>query len=110
MDMAIVNAGNLPIYTDIPGDLLTLCENLIWDKDAEGTEKLLAYAQFYTKGEKKTPQTDEWRKNSVEERLEYSLVKGIDKYIQSDTEEARLNKQQYPQALNIIEGPLMKVL
>jgi 5-methyltetrahydrofolate--homocysteine methyltransferase len=45
MDMAIVNAGNLPIYTDIPGDLLTLCENLIWDKDAEGTEKLLAYAQ-----------------------------------------------------------------
>jgi 5-methyltetrahydrofolate--homocysteine methyltransferase len=66
------------------------------------------FDQFYTKGEKKTPQTDEWRKNSVEERLEYSLVKGIDKYIQSDTEEARLNKQQYPQALNIIEGPLMK--
>ena len=45
MDMGIVNAGNLPVYTDIPGDLVTLCENLIWDTDPEGTEKLLTYAQ-----------------------------------------------------------------
>ena len=45
MDMGIVNAGNLPVYTDIPSDLVTLCENLIWDTDPEGTEKLLTYAQ-----------------------------------------------------------------
>ena len=45
MDMGIVNAGNLPVYSDIPDDLVTLCENLVWDIDPEGTEKLLAYAQ-----------------------------------------------------------------
>lgn len=45
MDMGIVNAGNLPLYTDIPSDLLLLCENLLWDKDPNGTEKLLIYAQ-----------------------------------------------------------------
>ena len=45
MDMGIVNAGNLPVYSDIPEDLLTLCENILWDTDPNGTEKLLAYAQ-----------------------------------------------------------------
>ena len=45
MDMGIVNAGNLPVYNDIPEDLLTLCENILWDKDPDGTEKLLTYAQ-----------------------------------------------------------------
>jgi 5-methyltetrahydrofolate--homocysteine methyltransferase len=50
MDMGIVNAGNLPVYTDIDEDLLHLCENLLWDKDPDGTEKLLAYAQVSTAG------------------------------------------------------------
>lgn len=45
MDMAIVNAGNLPVYDDIHKDLLQLCEDLIWNKDPEATEKLLRYAQ-----------------------------------------------------------------
>ena len=45
MDMGIVNAGNLPVYTDIDETLLHLCENLLWDKDPDSTEKLLAYAQ-----------------------------------------------------------------
>jgi len=58
---------------------------------------------------KKDEKTDEWRLKPVEERIEYSLVKGIDKYIIEDTEEARINKEQYPRPLNIIEGPLMKV-
>ena len=44
MDMGIVNAGNLPVYDDIDKPLLLLCENLLWNKDPEGTEKLLAYA------------------------------------------------------------------
>ena len=48
MDMGIVNAGNLPVYSDIPKDLLTLCENLLWDKDPSATEKLLEYAQVVT--------------------------------------------------------------
>ena len=45
MDMGIVNAGSLPVYTDINETLLHLCENLLWDKDPDSTEKLLAYAQ-----------------------------------------------------------------
>ena len=47
MDMGIVNAGNLPIYDDIPKSLLELCENLLWNKDPNGTEKLLEYAQVH---------------------------------------------------------------
>lgn len=45
MDMGIVNAGNLPVYDDIPKDLLEMCENLLWNRDPNGTEKLLEYAQ-----------------------------------------------------------------
>lgn len=45
MDMGIVNAGNLPVYDDIDKDLLNLCENLLWNRDPDGTEKLLLYAQ-----------------------------------------------------------------
>lgn len=45
MDMGIVNAGNLPVYDDIGKELLEMCENLLWNKDSEGTEKLLTYAE-----------------------------------------------------------------
>ncbi|XP_018418795.1 PREDICTED: methionine synthase [Nanorana parkeri] len=107
MDMGIVNAGNLPVYDDIDKELLQLCENLIWNKHHEATEKLLKYAQTIGKGGKKVIQSDEWRHFTVEERLEYALVKGIDKHVIEDTEEARSNKQQYPRPLHIIEGPLM---
>uniref|UniRef100_A0A8C1N1D3 Methionine synthase n=1 Tax=Cyprinus carpio TaxID=7962 RepID=A0A8C1N1D3_CYPCA len=77
MDMGIVNAGNLLVYDDIDKELLLLCENIIWNRDPEATEKLLLYAQNNTKGGKKVIQTDEWRLGSVEERLEYALVKVI---------------------------------
>ncbi|XP_016856819.1 methionine synthase isoform X4 [Homo sapiens] len=107
MDMGIVNAGNLPVYDDIHKELLQLCEDLIWNKDPEATEKLLRYAQTQGTGGKKVIQTDEWRNGPVEERLEYALVKGIEKHIIEDTEEARLNQKKYPRPLNIIEGPLM---
>ncbi|XP_030124101.1 methionine synthase isoform X7 [Taeniopygia guttata] len=107
MDMGIVNAGNLPVYDDIHKELLQLCENLIWNKDPDATEKLLHYAQNHAQGGKKVVQTDEWRKGSVEERLEYALIKGIEKYVIADTEEARLKQEKYPRPLNVIEGPLM---
>uniref|UniRef100_A0A803V4A6 Methionine synthase n=1 Tax=Ficedula albicollis TaxID=59894 RepID=A0A803V4A6_FICAL len=107
MDMGIVNAGSLPVYDDIHKELLQLCENLIWNKDPDATEKLLHYAQNHAQGGKKVVQTDEWRKGSVEERLEYALIKGIEKYVTADTEEARLNQEKYPRPLNVIEGPLM---
>ncbi|XP_035261916.1 methionine synthase [Anguilla anguilla] len=107
MDMGIVNAGNLPVYDDIDKDLLQLCENLIMNRDPEATEKLLLYAQNNARGAKKVIQTDEWREGSVEDRLEYALIKGIEKYVVEDTEEARLHFDRYPRPLRIIEGPLM---
>ncbi|XP_036385114.1 methionine synthase [Megalops cyprinoides] len=107
MDMGIVNAGNLPVYDDIDKDLLQLCENLIWNRDPEATEKLLLYAQNNAKGGKKVVQTDEWRGGTVEERLEYALIKGIEKYVVEDTEEARAQADKYPRPLHVIEGPLM---
>ncbi|CAJ0940174.1 unnamed protein product [Ranitomeya imitator] len=130
MDMGIVNAGNLPVYDDIDKELLQLCEHLIWNKDPEATEKLLKYAQTTATGGKKVIQTDEWRSGSVEERLEYALVKAetyrkypwvlakvggqvitlpreLKKHVIEDTEEARANKERYPRPLHVIEGPLM---
>ncbi|XP_068162128.1 methionine synthase isoform X2 [Antennarius striatus] len=107
MDMGIVNAGNLPVYDDIEQQLLLLCENIIWNRDPEATEKLLAYAQNNVKGGKKVVQTDEWRETSVEERLEYALIKGIEKYVVEDVEECRSQVDRFPRPLHIIEGPLM---
>lgn len=107
MDMGIVNAGCLPVFDDIDHELLLLCESLLWSTDPEGTEKLLAYAEKTSSQVKIGDIEDEWRSKDVEERLKHSLVKGIDKYIEEDTEEARSNKERYPRALNVIEGPLM---
>ncbi|CAK6966771.1 methionine synthase [Scomber scombrus] len=107
MDMGIVNAGNLPVYDDIDKDLLLMCENLIWNRDTEATDKLLTYAQNNMKGGKKVVQTDEWREGNVEERLEYALVKGIEKYVVEDVEECRIQVDRYTRPLHIIEGPLM---
>lgn len=107
MDMGIVNAGNLPVYDDIDKQLLLLCENLIWNRDPEATEKLLTYAQSNFKEGKKVVQTDEWRHGSVEERLEYALIKGIDKYVVEDVEECRAQVERYIRPLHVIEGPLM---
>lgn len=107
--MGIVNAGSMPIYTDIPADLLKLCEDAVWNRDIEVTEKLLTYAETYGKGSGKAnaEQAEEWRTYDVSKRLAHSLVKGITKYIVEDTEEARLDFEQYPRPLNVIEGPLM---
>uniref|UniRef100_A0A3P9N267 Methionine synthase n=1 Tax=Poecilia reticulata TaxID=8081 RepID=A0A3P9N267_POERE len=107
MDMGIVNAGNLPVYDDIDKELLLLCESLIWNRDADATENLLAYAQNKGKGGKKVVQTDDWRKVCVEERLEYALIKGIEKYVVEDVEECQAQVERYRRPLHIIEGPLM---
>lgn len=108
MDMGIVNAGCLPVYDDIDRELLDLAESLLWNTDPEGTEKLLVYAEKHSTLAKTEGVVDDWRTKSVEERLKHSLVKGIDKFVVEDTEEARANTDLYPRPLNIIEGPLMK--
>ncbi|KAF9584884.1 hypothetical protein BGW38_004805 [Lunasporangiospora selenospora] len=107
MDMGIVNAGFLTVYDDIPKDLLQLCEDAVWNRDPEVTDKLLAYAAANAKGAKKEVETEEWRSRPVEERLSYALIKGIVKYIVEDTELARQDSVRYPRPLNVIEGPLM---
>ena len=107
LTMGIVNAGCLPLYTDIEPNLLEMCENIIWNKDPNGTEKLLEYAQKYGKSDKTVAEVEDWRKQSVEERLSHSIVKGVDSYVELDVEECRKNTSAYPRPLNIIEGPLM---
>ncbi|ETN76792.1 5-methyltetrahydrofolate--homocysteine methyltransferase [Necator americanus] len=107
MDMGIVNAGALPVYEDIPKDLLILIEDLLFNRDPDATEKMLVVAQDMKKEGKKAEKTEEWRNFSVEERLKYALVKGIDTHVVEDTEEARCMTDKYPRPLNVIERPLM---
>jgi 5-methyltetrahydrofolate--homocysteine methyltransferase len=106
MDMGIVNAGQLAIYEDIPLELRDAIEEVILARSPEATERLLALAEKY-RGEGGTVEKKEdraWRAWPVAKRLEHALVKGIDEFIEADTEEAR---QQVERPLYVIEGPLM---
>ena len=109
MDMGIVNAGQLVVYDQIDPELKTLCEDVILNKnndDNSATEKLIVFAETVKHKGQTTEEKgeQEWRKESVEERLKYALINGITEFIEADTEEARL---QYPRPLEVIEGPLM---
>src|SRR3972149_1638240 len=104
LDMGIVNAGQLEVYEEIPKNLLALVEDVILNRHPEATERLVAFAETVKQKDKEAVKIEEWRNWRVEERLKHSLVKGIDEFIEKDTEEARNN---YPKPLNIIEGPLM---
>jgi 5-methyltetrahydrofolate--homocysteine methyltransferase len=104
MDMGIVNAGQLPIYADIPPDLLELVEDVVLNRRPDATDRLLAAAD-QVKG-KLTGQAADlgWREAPVQERLTHALVEGIADYIIEDTEEAR---RQFEHPIEVIEGPLM---
>ena len=109
MDMGIVNAGQLVVYDQIDPELKTLCEDVILNKnndDNSATEKLIVFAETVKHKGQTTEEKgeQEWRKESVEERLKYALINGITEFIEADTEEARL---KYPRPLEVIEGPLM---
>lgn len=106
MDMGIVNAGQLEIYSNIPKDLLKAVEDVIQNVDDGGTERLLDVAELYRgKGGKANNKADlTWRELPVIKRLEHSLVKGINEFIIEDTEAARLIATR---PLDVIEGPLM---
>ena len=105
MDMGIVNAGMLEVYDEIPKNLLTAVEDVLLNKDDGATERLLDLAEeFKGQGGKKKEEDLTWREQSVEKRLEHSLLKGIDKFIDQDTEEALA---KYEKPLTVIEGPLM---
>jgi 5-methyltetrahydrofolate--homocysteine methyltransferase len=105
MDMGIVNAGMLEVYDEIPKNLLEAVEDVLLNRRDDATERLLDLAEsFKGKGGKKLEEDLSWRNESVEKRLEYALLKGIDKFIDEDTEEARV---KYLRPLKVIEGPLM---
>lgn len=105
MDMGIVNPSQLQVYDEIEKDLLELVEDVLLDRREDATERLINYAEA-NKGKAKESETQiqEWRNESVEERLSHSLVKGITDFIDHDIEEARL---KYVSPLKVIEGPLM---
>jgi 5-methyltetrahydrofolate--homocysteine methyltransferase len=104
LDMAIVNAGALPVYDDIPAELLEAVEDVLFDRRPDATDRLLALADRF-KGSTPADQIDQsWREGPVAERLKHSLVHGLTEFIEADTEEARAS---LPRALDVIEGPLM---
>jgi 5-methyltetrahydrofolate--homocysteine methyltransferase len=109
MDMAIVNAGMLGVYQEIPKDLLERVEDVLLNRRPDSTERLVKFADDLKAqqggGSKIEIKEDlAWRSTSVEERLKHALVKGIDAFVDLDTEEAR---KKYARPLEIIEGPLM---
>ena len=105
MDMAIVNAGQLEVYDEIPAELRDAVEDVILNRRSDATERLLDIAPNYQGDGKAAAKEDlSWREQEVNKRLEHALVKGITDYIIDDTEEAR---QQAERPLHVIEGPLM---
>ena len=105
MDMGIVNAGMLEVYDEVPKDMLEHVEDVLLNRRPDATERMLEFAeQFKGQAGKKQEEDLAWREEGVEKRLEHALLKGIDKFIDEDTEEARL---KYGRPLKVIEGPLM---
>ncbi len=104
MDMGIVNAGNLPVYDDIPADLLELIEDVLFNRRPDSTERLIDYASKMKATEKTEAAAKAWRNLPVNERITYALVHGLDADIATDVEEAR---PHFTKALEVIEGPLM---
>jgi len=108
MDMGIVNAGMLEVYEEIEPELRELVEDVLLNRRPDATERLVDFGEKLkaaSAGESPTEKkSEEWRSGSVEERLSHALVKGIDTYIDADTEEARAKLKR---PLSVIEGPLM---
>jgi len=104
MDMGIVNAGQLAVYSEIPKDLRERVEDVVLNRRPDATERLLDIADT-VRGQKRENKEDlSWREGTVGERLTHALVKGINDFIVEDAEEAR---QQAARPIEVIEGPLM---
>jgi 5-methyltetrahydrofolate--homocysteine methyltransferase len=105
MDMGIVNAGQMIVYDDIDPELRQVCEDVILNRDASASERLLQLAEKFRGKEKQTREQDlAWREWPVDKRLSHALVHGITEYIDVDTEDAR---KLAARPLDVIEGPLM---
>ena len=104
LDMAIVNAGQLDVYEDIPIELRDLIGDVMFNRGNGAQERLIEVAQEHIAVTEDREIAMEWRQGTVSERLSHALVKGIADFIEEDTEEAR---QQMSRPLEVIEGPLM---
>ena len=104
MDMAIVNAGQLGVYAEIPDDLRERVEDVVLNRRPDATERLLEVAATVEGKQRESTEDLAWRQGPVAERLSHALVKGITDYIIDDTEEARLAAER---PIEVIEGPLM---
>jgi 5-methyltetrahydrofolate--homocysteine methyltransferase len=106
MDMGIVNAGQLGVYSEIEPALLELIEDVLFDRRPDATERLVTHAEAMrdTGGQAAAARDEAWRDGTVEARLSHALVTGNTEYVEADTEEARL---AYARPLDVIEGPLM---
>ncbi len=106
MDMGIVNAGQLAVYESIDKELRDACEDVILNRRADSTDRMLELAERYKgQGGGAGKEKDlSWRELPVGERITHALVNGVTEYIEADTEEAR---QTFDRPLHVIEGPLM---
>ena len=105
LTMAIVNAGQLAIYDELPEELREVVEDVILNRNPEATEKLLNLAPKYADSKASISSIDQdWRSLSTNERLKHSLVTGVDTFVIEDVEESRLLADK---PLDVIEGPLM---
>ncbi|MGA3101900.1 MAG: methionine synthase [Terracidiphilus sp.] len=109
MDMGIVNAGMLEVYEEIEPGLKELVEDVLLNRRPDATERLVEFGEKLKAagadaGEESERKVEEWRNGTVEARLSHALVKGIDAYVEVDTEEARV---KLGRPLAVIEGPLM---
>ncbi|MFN4277219.1 MAG: methionine synthase [Ferrovibrio sp.] len=104
MDMGIVNAGQLPVYEDIPEELRERVEDVLLNRRPDATERMLEIAERFKGGARAQEIDMSWREKEVRERLTHALVHGIADFIEEDTEEAR---HIVSKPLEVIEGPLM---
>ena len=105
MNMGIVNPTLLEVYDEVPKELMEHVEDVLLDRKENATERLLEYAEQLVNSTKtRKKQDDSWRKEDLKSRINHALVKGIDAFIEIDTEEARL---QANRPIEVIEGPLM---
>ncbi len=104
MNMGIVNPAMLEVYDEIPKDLLELVEDVMLDRRADATERLLDYSEKNKSSRKEIVEDLKWRHDPLQDRITHALVKGIDRFIEEDVEEARKNSAR---PLDVIEGYLM---
>ncbi|SVD83314.1 uncharacterized protein METZ01_LOCUS436168, partial [marine metagenome] len=105
LDMGIVNAGMLEVYEQIEPELLEHVEDVLLNRRADATDRLIDYAEKFKGVKKERAAIDQkWREEPVAARLSHALVNGITEFIEADTEEARATATR---PLEVIEGPLM---